>query len=137
MGANEIADISYQTVDPTYVRQDRRGLFVEIVNEGPWETVIHGSMRQGAQMGNHYHRECRAFFYLVQGRARIKVRHLVNDSSEELEIGPRQGVMFRPFETHLIEYLADSDFIFLKSYRYRDDQPDIYPCEVDLGNASS
>ena len=136
MGSEEFPDISYQAVGPTYAREDRRGLFVEIVNEGPWETVIHGSMRRDAQMGNHYHRECRAFFYLVSGRAQIKVRHLVNDSTEVLEIGPRQGVMFRPFETHVIRYLEDSDFIFLKSYRYRDDEPDIFPCDVERKDES-
>ena len=122
---------SCQPVAPSYVREDPRGLFVEIVNEGPWETVIHGAMKRGAEMGNHYHRECRAFFYLVTGKAEVVVRHLVDNTTRHVPLAARQGMYFLPFQTHVIRYLEDSDFIFLKSYRYRDDEPDIYPCQVE------
>ncbi|MCA1962088.1 MAG: hypothetical protein LDL33_15000 [Desulfomonile sp.] len=118
-------------VAPTFVRKDERGLFVEIVNEGPWETIIHGSMAKNAEMGNHYHRECRAYFYLISGRARIAVRHLIDNSMDEVELVAGQGVYLLPFETHVIQYLEDSDFILMKSYRYRNDNPDIYPCKVE------
>ena len=58
-------------VKPSFVRADERGLFVEVVNEGPWETVVHGSMKKGSEMGQHYHRECRAFFILSAGAPRL------------------------------------------------------------------
>jgi hypothetical protein len=41
-----------------------------------------------------------------------------------------QGLYFLPFETHAVSYLSDSDFILLKSYRYREDRPDIFPAPL-------
>ena len=118
-------------IDPSFVRTDDRGLFVEIVNEGPWETIIHGSIKAGKVMGNHYHRENRAFFFLTRGKALVKIEHLVDGSSSSLELDGGKGVYFLPFEIHTIEYLEDSDFILMKSYRYSQDNPDIFPGEVD------
>ena len=116
---------------PSFVREDDRGLFVEIVNGGPWETIIHGSMNKGSDLGNHYHRECRALFYLVDGLAEVRTRFiLTGDKIVTNELKAREMVLFRPFETHIVHFLADSDFILLKSYRYEDDQPDIFPLEV-------
>ena len=103
-------------VRPGYVREDDRGLFVEILAEGPWETIIHGTMQQGKTMGNHYHRENKAFFYLVNGSATIRVKHLVDNSEDEVVLRGGEGIFFLPFEVHTITYLEKSDFVLLKSY---------------------
>ncbi len=132
MNNDTICTNGCRPVAPSFVRNDERGLFVEIVNEGPWETIIHGSMKTSAEMGNHYHRECRAYFYLMSGRAQIMVRHLIDNSVDEVELHAGQGVYLLPFQTHLIRYLEDSDFILLKSYRYRNDNPDMFFCKVEL-----
>lgn len=118
-------------VDPTFVRHDDRGTFVEIVNEGPWETVIQGSMKKGKEMGHHYHRESRAFFYLIAGKAEVKVKHLLDKSTDNIILETGQGIYFLPFELHTIYYLEDSDFILLKSYRYEEDAPDIFPGDIN------
>jgi quercetin dioxygenase-like cupin family protein len=118
-------------VEPSFVRKDDRGHFIEIVNEGPWETIIHGSMKKGKTMGNHYHRECRAFFYLISGKAEVRIRHLIDNTFDTVSLKAGQGICFLPFEVHKVYYLEDSDFILLKSYRYRDDAPDIFPDAVD------
>jgi len=126
-----VPEIEAEVKEPTFIRRDERGLFVEVVNEGPWETVIHGSMRKGAHLGNHYHRECRAFFYLLSGRAEVKIRLIFNEESVTTELGCMEGVVLRPYETHMIRFLEDSDFLLLKSYRYRDEEPDIFPYDVE------
>ena len=113
-------------LSPTFVREDDRGLFVEVLNEGPWETVVHGEMHAGAVMGEHYHRQCRAYFYLMSGEAIINVRHLVDGTEDTITLAAQRGVYFLPFEVHRIEFLAESTFLLLKSYRYRDDEPDIF-----------
>lgn len=119
-----------EAVPPTFKRQDGRGLFVEVVNEGPWETVITGHMKAGARMGDHYHRECRAFFFLIRGSAKVEVKHLFDDTTSLVMLEENQGLYFLPFETHAVSYLSDSDFILLKSYRYREDRPDIFPAPL-------
>ena len=121
---------NYEPVKPSFVRKDERGDFVEIVNEGPWETIIHGTMEPGAEMGNHYHREARAFFYVVNGKVEIRIRHLYGENTDKVVLNSGEGLYFLPYEIHVVHYLEKTDFIFLKSYRYRDDQPDMYPGEV-------
>lgn len=86
---------------------------------------------EDAEMGNHYHRECRAFLYLIKGRARVVIRHLVDNSMDEIIGDGGVGIYFLPFETHIVKYLDDTEFILLKSYRYSDSNPDIIPCAVE------
>jgi quercetin dioxygenase-like cupin family protein len=113
-------------VRPSFVRRDDRGLFVEIVNEGPWETVIQGTMKRRKKMGNHYHRENKAFFYLTRGRARVRIKHIVDGTEDSVVLHAGEGIYFLPFEIHTITYLEDSDFLLLKSYRYNEKKPDIF-----------
>jgi len=117
-------------IKPSFIRRDERGTFVEIVNEGPWETIIHGSMKSGAEMGNHYHKECRALFYVVSGKAEVHIRHVYDQGMNKVILGSGEGLYFLPYEIHVIHYLEKTDFIFLKSYRYREDQPDMFPEKI-------
>ncbi|MBI4831560.1 MAG: WxcM-like domain-containing protein [Candidatus Lindowbacteria bacterium] len=118
-------------VGPSFERRDERGSFIEIVNEGPWETIIHGSMKKDKVMGNHYHRECRAFFYLINGKAEVRIKHLVDGTSDTVVLTAGRGVYLLPFEVHKVRYMEDSDFILLKSYRYKESNPDIFPNEIE------
>lgn len=120
-----------KAVKPSFVRNDDRGQFVEIVSEGPWETIIHGSMKKDKTMGNHYHRECRAFYYLINGKVRIQVRHLIDNNIGTITLNAGQGIYFLPFEVHSIYYLEDSNFVLLKSYRFDENNPDIFPDEIN------
>jgi mannose-6-phosphate isomerase-like protein (cupin superfamily) len=88
-------------------------------------------MKKDKTMGNHYHRECRAFFYLISGKTEIRIKHLIDNTSDTVSLKAGQGIYFLPFEVHKVHYLEDSNFILLKSYRYRDDAPDIFPEAVD------
>ena len=115
---------------PSFIREDERGSFIEIVNEGPWETIIQGEMKTGAKMGKHYHRECRAYFYIIEGRASVKIHHLIDGTEDTITLKGKQGLYFLPFELHTVTYLQDSSFLLLKSYRYKPDQPDIYVNEI-------
>ena len=127
---HDINTLKIEPLLPSFERKDLRGTFTEVVNEGPWETIVHGSMKKGAVMGNHYHRQCRAYFYIIQGSAQIRVRHLVDGSRDEVTLDAGKGLFFLPFVTHIINYLEDSTFLLLKSYRYTDENPDIYPLDV-------
>ena len=56
-----------------YERVDDRGRFVEVIAGGTWQTIIHGAMKAGALMGNHYHKKTRIYFYLIEGSADIDI----------------------------------------------------------------
>ena len=119
-------DFTAKIEGPSYCREDERGLFVEVTNGGPWETVITGRMEAESRLGDHYHRECRALFFLIRGRAEVKTRFLMDDVWQTLPLNAMEKIMFRPFEVHTVHFLEESDFILLKSYRYEDDNPDIF-----------
>ena len=112
-------------IKPSFIRKDERGTFVEILNEGPWETVTHGSMAKEAVMGNHYHERTVAFFYLTRGSAEIVLRNVAGGTEQRFRLKAGGGIYFYPYETHAIRYLESSDFIFLKSRRFSKADPDL------------
>ena len=114
----------------TFERVDERGVFREIVNSGPWETVIHGQMNQNAVMGNHYHRKTQVFFFLTYGAVNIKTIHVESGERDEFTLQANQGVLLRSNESHAIRFLEESGFILLKSHRYNPDDPDTFSYPV-------
>lgn len=115
---------------PTLIRRDERGTFVEVLAEGTWEAVIHGRMRAGAVMGNHYHRITRIFFYLVSGKARIDLVRVEDGVGERTELVAEEGMYLEPEQAHAIRFLTPSEFILLKSRRYNPDDDDTFPYAI-------
>ena len=113
-----------------YIREDSRGLFVEIVNTGPWETVISGAMRKGAVMGNHYHKRTRCLMFLTSGAARVEVVAVESGSRSSTRIWAREGVYLEPNHAHAIRFDEDSTFILAKSLSYSENDPDTFPYVV-------
>lgn len=117
---------------PTFSRHDQRGTFFEIVNEGPWETIVHGSMKVDSVMGNHYHKHCVAFFYLIRGEAEISIYDIATKQRGTIVLTANEGIFFYPYELHVIKYLDASDYMLLKSQRYHDDEADIHHFDENL-----
>jgi quercetin dioxygenase-like cupin family protein len=115
---------------PTFVRDDERGSFIEILRSGPWHTVITGSMRSGAVIGNHYHKRTRLFIFLTQGSARVEEIAVADGTRSTCELPAGEGIFLEPHHAHAIRFLAPSTFIMLKSRPYRDDDQDTYPYPV-------
>ena len=113
-------------IPATYSRKDDRGTFVEIVNRGPWQTVITGSMNAGAVLGNHYHKVTELFFFLVDGRCRVDVECLRTGRHRQVTLSAGQGVCLATLEAHAVRFLEPSSFILLKSRAFDPDLPDIY-----------
>jgi len=111
-----------------FERVDDRGSFVEILAEGTWETVIHGRMKPGAVMGNHYHKLTRIYFHLTAGSADIEVVRISDGSRRELALRAGEGTFLETGEAHAIRFGEGSEFILVKSRLY--DPADSYPYEV-------
>jgi mannose-6-phosphate isomerase-like protein (cupin superfamily) len=102
-------------VGPAFERHDDRGSFVEVVREGSWEAIIHGTMKPDSVMGNHYHTETRIFFFLIRGAARVTLEWPRSGKREVVEVKAGQGLFFEPFHAHAIRYTEESDFLLIKS----------------------
>lgn len=120
---------------PVFERRDDRGTFREIVNRGPWESVIAAEMRKGAVLGHHYHRETRIFLYMTRGTARVSTMAIGSGERKCMELLSGQGVYLEPLHAHAIRFYSDSEVIILKSRAYREADPDTYSYPVEEGTA--
>lgn len=118
------------TFVPSFERCDARGRFTEILREGPWHTVVTGSMRCGAVLGNHFHKCTRVALYLMNGRATVDRVHLQSGERRTLNLRSGEGTYLEIGEAHAIRFQADSQFLMLKSVPYSEDDPDTYPWPV-------
>ena len=119
-------NVATSPVPATHTRQDQRGTFVEIVNRGPWETVITGTMNPGAVLGDHYHKATDLFFFLVEGRCRVDIDCLDTGLRRTVDLEPGKGLHIVAFEAHAVRFEAASRFIMLKSRAFDPDLPHIY-----------
>jgi dTDP-4-dehydrorhamnose 3,5-epimerase-like enzyme len=115
---------------PTYERRDERGELREIVNGFPAKALLAGRMNAGAVMGNHYHRRTRVFFFLQSGSADIRTVHAQTGARDAFTLGAEQGVLLEPNESHTISFMAESEWLMLKSEAYDPADPDTYPLPV-------
>lgn len=120
----------HEIIVPSFDRVDERGTFREVLNRGPWETLIWGRMNRDAVMGQHYHKRTQVFIFLTSGSARIRTIHVETGSKDAFTLHENQGVLLRVNESHSIRFLRDSSFIMLKSQRYNPADPDTFAFPV-------
>jgi quercetin dioxygenase-like cupin family protein len=118
--------MSHEILPPSFEREDERGTFQEVLNEGHWEALIRGRMKPDSVLGNHYHRQTLIFFYVTSGSARIKTVQVDTGQTDEFLLRSGEGVMLRTGESHAIRFLEESEFIMLKSKKYDAQDPDTY-----------
>lgn len=126
-----------EIVTPSFVREDARGLFAEVVNRGPWETVIAGSMKAGAVLGHHYHKLTDMLLYLSRGSAEVTLVDVRTGERAVGRIEQRQAVRLPPQHAHSVRFLEASDFLLLKSRRFGQEDPDTFPYPVADGPATT
>jgi dTDP-4-dehydrorhamnose 3,5-epimerase-like enzyme len=123
--------MGHEIITPSFERNDRRGLFQEVLNDGRWESLIAGRMNPGAVLGNHYHKKTVIFFYLTRGAVRIKTVHVRTNEIDVFSLQSGQGVLLHTDESHIIRFLEESEFVMLKSLRYDPADPDTYEFPVE------
>ncbi len=113
-----------------FIRNDKRGTFVEVINSKTWESIIFGEMKRGAVMGNHYHKKTTVFFYLISGSAQVNIINVITKKTKSVKLAQNEGIILSPDHSHSILYITDSSFIMGKSQKYNKENPDTYSFEV-------
>lgn len=113
-------------IKPTYVRKDKRGVFVEIVNSGRWEHLSYGKIKKDATLGSHYHKRTKIIFFLINGKCQVFMRNIKTGEVKKFELIPNVGVIIPPLTFHIISFLSNSNFVMIKSERYDSKNPDVY-----------
>lgn len=124
-------DFSY----PLDLKTDNRGSLFELIKSDHFGQIFVSKTRKGIMRGNHYHDSKVEKFCVIQGRAAIRFRHVLNQevieyhvSGEKIEI-----VDIPPGYTHHIENLGDGEMIvlFWANQIFNPDNTDTYCLPVD------
>lgn len=118
--------MSHRILRPSFVRDDERGSFRELINIGQWESLVQGDMRKDAVLGNHYHKETQLFFMVLAGRVRVETEHVQSGERECFHLEAFEGVIIHPYESHKMTFEDDGSFLFLKQKQYDPNHPDTY-----------
>jgi dTDP-4-dehydrorhamnose 3,5-epimerase-like enzyme len=122
--------MAHEVITPGFERKDERGVFREVLNGFEARTFVWGRMKQGAVLGNHYHKRTRVFFYLTRGAAEVVTVHVETGEKNAFALEENQGCFFEVNESHAVRFVRDGEFAMLKSLAYDASDPDTYPHAV-------
>jgi dTDP-4-dehydrorhamnose 3,5-epimerase-like enzyme len=122
--------MTIRILKPIYERQDKRGLFQEVIRGYDWKTVITGHMIKGSEIGHHYHKNTVLFFFITSGSVDIIVENVKTHERDQLELKKCEGVLLHPGQAHVITFQQESNFLLLKSLSYDPDNTDTHPYHV-------
>jgi len=117
-------------------KEDVRGDFAELIKSESFGQVSISRSKKGAIRGNHYHNTKNEKFCVIQGKAVIKLRNILNDiiisyyvSDKKIEV-----IDIPPGYTHSIENLTDGNgemiLLIWANEIFNPENPDTYYCEV-------
>ena len=118
------------------MKEDERGSFTELIKSNPFGQVSVSRSQKGIVRGNHYHNTKNEKFCVIQGKAVIKLRNILDDkiityyvSDKKIEV-----VDIPPGYTHSIENLTEGDgemiLLIWANEVFNPENPDTYYCEV-------
>jgi UDP-2-acetamido-2,6-beta-L-arabino-hexul-4-ose reductase len=117
-------------------KEDNRGSFVELMKSKTFGQVSVSRSRKGVTRGNHYHNTKNEKFCVIQGKAVIKLRKVLDDNIISYYVSDKkiEVVDIPPGYTHSIENLTDSDgemiLLIWANEIFDPENPDTYYCEV-------
>jgi dTDP-4-dehydrorhamnose 3,5-epimerase-like enzyme len=122
--------MAHEILKPAFERNDQRGLFRELTNDGQWESLLMGEMQPGVIIGNHYHERTLIYFYLLSGSVNVRTIHIQTGERDAFALEPNQAVILETNESHAITFCEPSTFVMMKSLRYDPANPDTIHYEV-------
>jgi UDP-2-acetamido-2,6-beta-L-arabino-hexul-4-ose reductase len=119
----------------TTLHTDNRGWLVETVKAGSGGQCFVSSTHPGITRGNHYHRYKVERFFVLQGKAEIRLRKLFTDEIIRYQVsGDSPGFVDMPtLHTHSITNIGDTELItlFWADEYFDPAHPDTYFMEVE------
>lgn len=110
------------------IKEDERGLFAELFNMGEAGEVLYATINPGKIRGNHYHKEKKEFFCVLEGSAKFKMRNVKTGEKKERELfGDNLQILeILPWWTHSVENIGSTTIKFLEygNRPYNVDFPD-------------
>jgi UDP-2-acetamido-2,6-beta-L-arabino-hexul-4-ose reductase len=119
-------DFSY----PLDLKTDSRGSLIELIKSEHFGQIFLSKTHGGITRGNHYHDSKVEKFCVIQGRAVIRFRNVLNGDVIEYQVSGEkiEVVDIPPGFTHHIENISDGEMIvlFWANQIFNPDDPDTY-----------
>ncbi|MFH1439369.1 MAG: cupin domain-containing protein [Candidatus Woesearchaeota archaeon] len=113
-------------IKPVNKLSDERGYLIEIMQNGLWKQINHSFTKKGNKRGNHYHKYCHEFFYIIDGELKITIRN-INTKEQRIAIMKRGDCfIIEPYEIHIVEALTDLELVVLLSSPFDPENPDLF-----------
>lgn len=100
---------------PYFYFIDERGKFIGILQGGKWKEVNYIESSKGSIRGNHYHKETKECFFIIEGRIRVSLLDLVSNLRRVFIVKKGDILLVNPNTLHTFEVLEDSKWINMLS----------------------
>ena len=121
-------------VPPYFYYVDHRGKLVGVFQGLKWEEINYIESTNGSVRGNHYHKETREGFFLIDGKIRVTLVDNAKGSKRIFVSKKGDAMVIDPNIMHTFEMLENSRWINMLSKPLESQKKDIH---VNLSDADS
>lgn len=105
---------------------DERGKFIGIVQGEEWKEINYIESSKGSIRGNHYHKETKECFFIIEGRIRVSLHDLVSNSKRIFIVKKGDILIINTNTLHTFETLVNSKWINMLSKPMNEGSKDFY-----------
>ena len=117
-------------VDSYFTHEDERGFIRGIINDGNWQEINYISSKKGVERANHYHKDLKELFIIIEGKIRITYFKVNDRNKIETKIVKKGDVfLFEKNLFHRFEVIKDAIWINVLSKKIDPKNPDIHRLE--------
>lgn len=113
-------------IKPNFEHKDERGTLREITRGHKWQQLNEYERKKGSIAGNHYHKEMEEFFFIITGRAEVRILNVENNKSEDFIVKAGDAFIVSKNEAHTLKFIDDTTFITLLSKNFDDQNKDMH-----------
>lgn len=107
------------------VRKDSKGSLIEVF-KGKFSQCNILLMKKGSVWGGHYHQKTEEYFYLIDGKIKLRLNNLKNRQTKEKIYIRGDFFTIQPNTIHKIEVIESTKCLVLYSKVFSEKNPDIF-----------
>jgi dTDP-4-dehydrorhamnose 3,5-epimerase-like enzyme len=122
-------------IDPYFIFKDDRGFLKGMINFGEWQEINLVYSKSNIIRGNHYHKETEEIFIILEGKIKVTLYKIYNDtvdknSKKEYIFEKEQVFLIEKNVLHIFEVLEDAKWINVLSKKTNPENPDFHKVEL-------
>lgn len=117
-------------IKPYFNFDDERGHIKGIINQGSWEEINYVFSKKGTIRANHYHKNLKELFIILEGIINIHFFNIKTPDQIEIKTAKKGDVfLFEKEIFHRFEVMEDSIWLNVLSQKIDPNNPDIHTFE--------